>query len=145
MNENRSKILIVDDNLINLKLLEMWLKKGDYEVITAENGKIALERAVGDKPDIIISDILMPVMDGFQLCREIRLDRRIHSTPFIIHSASYLHKDDEKLAIDAGADLYIRKPIKRQKFLEIIERILVDYKGKRSKTANCDVAEEEIF
>lgn len=135
MNENRSKILIVDDNRINLKLLELWLKKGDHEVITAENGKIALERAVGEKPDIIISDILMPVMDGFQLCREVRLDRRIQFTPFIIYSASYLHKDDKKTAIDVGVDLYIRKPIKRQKFLEIIGRTLVEYKEKRSKTA----------
>lgn len=135
MNENRSKILIVDDNLTNLNLLKLWLNKGDHEVITAENGKIALERTVEEKPDIIISDILMPVMDGFQLCREVRLDRRIQSMPFIIYSASYLHKDDEKTAIDVGVDLYIRKPIKRQKFLEIIERILVEYKEKRSKTA----------
>jgi CheY-like chemotaxis protein len=115
-------------------LLEIWLKKGGYDVITAENGKIALEKAVEEKPDIIISDSLMPVMDGFQLCREVRLDRRIQFTPFIIYSASYLAKDDEKLSIDGGADLYILKPIKRQKFLEIIERTLAEYKGKRSKT-----------
>jgi len=116
-------------------LLELWLKKGDHEVITAENGKIALERAVEEKPDIIISDILMPVMDGFQFCREVRLDRKIQFTPFIIYSASYLNKDDKKTAIDVGVDLYIRKPIKSQKFLEIIERTLVEYKEKRSKTA----------
>jgi CheY-like chemotaxis protein len=134
MNETRSKILIVDDNRVSLKLLELWLKKGDHEVVTAENGKIALERAVEEKPDIIISDIHMPDMDGFQLCREVRLDQRIQFTPFIIYSASYLHKDDRKRAIDVGVDLYIRKPIKRQKFLEIIERILVEFKEKRSKS-----------
>ena len=135
MNENRTKILIVDDNLTNLKLLKLWLKKGEYEVITAENGKIALERTVEEKPDIIISDINMPVMDGFQLCREVKLDRRIQSTIFIIYSASYLHKDGEKTARDVGVDLYIHKPIKRQKFLEIIRRTLVEYREKGSKTS----------
>lgn len=133
MNENRSKILIVDDNLTNLKLLKLWLEKGDYEVITAKNGKIALERTIEEKPDIIISDVNMPVMDGFQLCREVKLDPRIQSTLFIIYSASYLHKDDEKTASDVGVDLYIRKPIERQKFMKIIERAFVEYKEKRSK------------
>ncbi len=133
MNENRSKILIVDDNLTNLKLLKLWLEKGDYEVITAKNGKIALERTIEEKPDIIISDVNMPVMDGFQLCREVKLDPRIQSTLFIIYSASYLHKDDEKTASDVGVDLYIRKPVERQKFMKIIERAFVEYKEKRSK------------
>ena len=104
------KILVVDDNAENLLLLELWLKKSGYEVVSTANGAEALEKLHTEEFSLIISDILMPVMDGFQLCKKVNSDDKLHSIPFVFYTATYTDKQDEELALKSGAARFIRKP-----------------------------------
>jgi response regulator RpfG family c-di-GMP phosphodiesterase len=118
-----SKLLIVDDNSQNLYLLQTLLEGHGYEVVSAVNGAEALEKARQNPPDIIVSDILMPVMDGFTLCHEWKNDDYLKNIPFVFYSAEYIDEDDEYLAFKEGADRFIRKPVEPDKFIRAIRDI----------------------
>jgi signal transduction histidine kinase len=104
------KVLIVDDNPTNRKLLRVNLEGEGIETFEAEDGIEALLKLETEKADAIISDILMPRMDGYRLCQEVRKCTRLAGTPFIFYTSTYTSLDDEKMAIDCGADRYIKKP-----------------------------------
>jgi PAS domain S-box-containing protein len=123
------KILIVDDIELNLELLEAWLEGNGYEVISAMNGVEALEILKTDSVDMIISDILMPKMDGYRLCRECKQSDALRKIPFIFYTATYTDKQDEEFALSLGADRFIVKPAESKLFMEIIESILREYKN----------------
>jgi two-component system, cell cycle sensor histidine kinase and response regulator CckA len=116
--------LIVDDKEEGLYLLECLLSSNGYRVITASNGQEALDRAGKILPDLIISDILMPVMDGFMLCRRWKQDERFRSIPFIFYTATYTDARDEEFALNLGADLFLVKPKDPEVFMQIIEDFL---------------------
>ena len=116
-------ILIVDDDKVSRILLETMLKGSGCGVISAVNGKDALEKALLNKPDMIISDILMPEMDGFQLCREVKTNKKLKEIPFIFYTASYTDKKDEEFALSLGAEKIIVKPQEPDVFIEIIASI----------------------
>jgi len=118
------KILIVDDKKENLYLLERIIKKMGYEVVMAENGKQALEKLNSDNIKIVISDILMPVMDGFQLCKAVKSNKKFKDLLFVFYTATYIEKEDEEFALDLGADKFIRKPLKPEKFIETIKNLI---------------------
>jgi PAS domain S-box-containing protein len=118
------KILIVDDQEENLYLLNTLLNGFGCQVVSARNGKDALEKLQGEDFQIIISDILMPVMDGFQLCRAVKGDEKFKHIPFLFYTASYSEKEDEDLALKMGADKFIRKPMEPEKFVEIINQLM---------------------
>ena len=115
------KILIVDDIQENRRLLRKTLEWHGHTVEEAGNGAEALEVARKEMPDMIISDVLMPVMDGFQLCRNVKKDKKLKGIPVIFHSSTYSDKESEKLALDLGAAAYIVKPIEPDKFIRMIE------------------------
>ncbi len=125
------KVLIVDDNKDNLYLLETMLKGSGYEVVPATNGTEALEKLRTDDFDMVIADILMPVMDGFQLCRECKKDDKLKHIPFIFYTATYVDEKDEEFALALGADRFIRKPIDPDEFMSIIRSIIKDAETKR--------------
>lgn len=118
------KCLIVDDQEENRYLLQSLLEGAGYDVAQAKNGKEGME-VLGDEPvDAVISDILMPVMDGYQFCREVRSTPATACLPFIFYTATYVDQKDEEFAYKLGADAFIRKPIDPRKFLGTIEKIL---------------------
>ncbi|MBU1101780.1 MAG: PAS domain S-box protein [Bacteroidetes bacterium] len=120
------KILIADDKQENLYYLETLLKGGGYQTISARNGAEALELARKEKPDLIITDILMPVMDGYSLCRECKKDTELKKVPIIFYTATYTDPKDEEFAHNLGADRFILKPQEPDDFLEIIKLLFAE-------------------
>jgi signal transduction histidine kinase len=117
-------ILIADDNSQNLYLLESLLKGNGYEVTSARNGAEALELARQSRPDLIITDIFMPVMDGFALCREWKGDERLKDIPFIFYTATYTDPKDEQFALSLGAERFIVKPQEPDALIEVVRQVL---------------------
>ncbi|NLD57098.1 MAG: hybrid sensor histidine kinase/response regulator [Methanomicrobiales archaeon] len=119
-----ARILIADDNPQNLYMVESLLKNNGFEVVMAVNGAEALDEAVKNPPDLIISDILMPVMDGFELCRRWKADDRLCGIPFIFYTATYTDPRDELFAKKLGADRFIIKPKKPDILMREIREVL---------------------
>jgi pilus assembly protein CpaE len=103
------KILIVDDDADSLKLIAIMLQKQGYEVLAASSGHQALTRAVNDAPDLIILDIMMPDMNGYEVCRRLRSNPDTQPIPIIMFTAKTLI-DDKVAGFEAGADDYLTKP-----------------------------------
>jgi len=104
------RVLAVDDNRTNLHILSVFLKKLGHEVILAENGQDALERFADQKPDIILLDIMMPILDGFEVARRIKAECADYWVPIIFLSA--LNRDENLVeGLEAGGDDYLTKPI----------------------------------
>jgi DNA-binding response OmpR family regulator len=106
--DNKITILVVEDNLDVLKYIR-GLLENDYRILEAFNGKEGKDSSIKYMPDLIISDIMMPVMDGFQLCKELRADKRISHIPVILLTALATNKDKID-GYEFGADDYIMKP-----------------------------------
>jgi PAS domain S-box-containing protein len=139
-------VLIVDDKKENLYLLETLLNGSGYEVVSARNGAEALERLRAQTFDMIISDILMPVMDGFQLCREIKKDDTLKEVPFVFYTATYTDEKDEELALKLGADKHIRKPVEPDEFIKIIQGVIRDVREGKIRPKKPALEEEkEVF
>ena len=117
-------ILIVDDNSTNLYVLKSLLESEGMETITAKNGKEALAKARSHPPDLIVSDILMPVMDGYTLCRHWKSDDQLKHIPFIFYTATYTEAKDEKFALSLGADLFIVKPQEPEVLINMLSKFL---------------------
>jgi len=117
-------ILIADDIPANLYLLESILKGNGFVVVSAKNGAEALAAAKKAPPDLIVTDILMPVMDGFELCRQWKADERLKTIPFIIYTATYTDSKDERFALRLGADRFIVKPRKPDLLVKEIREVL---------------------
>jgi two-component system, cell cycle sensor histidine kinase and response regulator CckA len=125
-------ILNVDDHADNLYLLKSLLSPQGHVILDASNGKEALDIIKHTKIDVIISDILMPVMDGFSLCREIRNHPQYNHIPFIIYTATYTGEQDAVLAKTVGADEFIVKPCEPEEFLDRISKVTVRSKSSQA-------------
>jgi len=119
-----NKILIVEDDNDSRVLLERLLRARGYSVDTAVNGIQALENARKSRPDIIVSDILMPEMDGFELCRRVKQDKHLRTVPFIFYTATYIDPQDEKLAMSLGASRFVVKPLDPDEFVALIKSVI---------------------
>ena len=104
------KVLIVDDIPSNQNLLRAVLEAENHQVLEAADGLEALEILGREKVDVVISDILMPRMDGYRLCYEVRARKQFSGLPFIFYTATYTSASDEKLALDMGGDKFLIKP-----------------------------------
>jgi len=124
-----SKILIADDESNILMLLGVMLKEIDAEVITAEDGEIAIQKAKEHQPDLIITDVVMPKKNGFEVCRTIRNTPEIENTPIIILSA--LGDEYNKITgFEEGADDYVIKPFNVEELKNKAKLLLVKYQSK---------------
>jgi signal transduction histidine kinase/DNA-binding response OmpR family regulator len=118
------RILIVDDREDNCYLLETLLKSNGFEVECARNGAEALAKARQTPPQLIISDLLMPVMDGYSLLRQWKADARLKAIPFIVYTATYTDPKEEQLALNLGANAFILKPAEPADFITRINEII---------------------
>ncbi len=118
------KILVCDDEPYILMALTDAVEMEGYECVTAVNGKEALQKARETLPDLIMLDIMMPFMDGFEVCRELKADAATRDIPVIMLTAKSQQVDIQK-GKDAGADDYITKPFRpstlRKKFNEVLD------------------------
>ena len=118
------RVLIVDDREDNRYLLCKMLQGNGFEVEEAVHGAQALELARANVPDLVISDLLMPVMDGYTLLRQWKADEALQGKPFMVYTATYTEPKDEKLALDMGADDFIVKPAEPEFFMQRVNEVL---------------------
>ncbi len=116
-----TRVLIADDNHDNLYLLKVILEGHGFEVDQASNGAEALRVALQRPPGLIIADLLMPVMDGYSLLRRWQANESLRPIPFIVYTATYTDPQDEKLALEMGADAFLVKPAEPDKILGCIK------------------------
>lgn len=119
-----TRALIVDDRSDNRYLLRTLLAGHGFEVTEAANGAEALTAVRGQPPDLVISDLLMPEMDGYTLLRHWKADPALAKVPFIVYTATYTEPRDEKLALDLGADAFILKPAEPEPFMLRVNAVL---------------------
>src|SRR5688572_16069184 len=106
---DKKTILTVDDNERSLKLLQAIYEAEGYDVATARDGLEAIDVLTRQKVDLIVTDVLMPNMDGYYLCYKIRTYEKFKNIPIIIYTATYTSVSEEKIAKEMGADMFIRK------------------------------------
>ncbi|MBX7225327.1 MAG: response regulator transcription factor [Chitinophagales bacterium] len=137
------RILIVDDEPDILEFLSYNLEKEGFTVFTAENGKVGIEIAKKESPDIILLDVMMPEMDGIEACRHLRELPQFENT--IIAFLTARTEDYSQIAgFETGADDYIGKPIKPRVLASRLKALLRRYDSKENKQANLKVGELEI-
>jgi CheY-like chemotaxis protein len=117
------KILLVEDNEMNRDMLSRRLVRGGYEVIIAEDGARGIAMATSDSPDLILMDMSLPVIDGWEATRRIKATPELRKIPIIALTAHAMATDRDK-AVGAGCDDYDTKPIELQRLLGKIETLL---------------------
>ena len=120
---SKGRILVVDDEIYIVHILDFSLGMEGYEVLTALDGEQALERLKSERPDLIVLDIMMPKVDGYEVCRTIKSNPETQHIPVILLSAKGRNVD-QKMGFDVGADDYITKPFSPRKLVERINALL---------------------
>lgn len=123
MNGKKKKILFIEDEPDQIKMISLRLEKNGYEVISSLDGAEGLRMAVREKPDLILLDVIMPGMDGFEVCRQLRKDPVTRHIPIISTTAAGMD-DVEHQCLTAGADDCVRKPYESSDLLVKIRRLL---------------------
>lgn len=119
----KGKILVVDDEVYIVHILDFSLGMEGYEVVTALDGEQAIEKANAEHPDLIVLDIMMPKLDGYETCKRLKADDATRNIPVILLSAKG-RNIDQKIGFEVGADDYITKPFSPRKLVERINAIL---------------------
>ena len=120
----KSKILIIDDDRVTLTMLEMILSRHGYQVLSAKDGAEGLELITKEKPDAVISDMLIPKIHGLELCTKIRQDPQLKDIKVILMTAVYKGVAFQFEAKDSGADHFIEKPIDTNELLDKLDKLL---------------------
>ncbi len=119
----RARILYIEDNEQNLYLVAFILEKRGYEVLQARDGFEGIEMALREKPDLILLDFELPVMDGYEVLQRLRAEAETREVP-IIALTSYAMAGDRERFLEAGCTGYIEKPIDTERFLPLVEQYL---------------------
>lgn len=139
------KVLAVDDRQEDLYLLNKMLEGKGYEVVSAKNGKEAFEKIKSARPDIVISDILMPEVDGYQLLKNIKADENLSDIPFVFYTATYTSKKDEDFAYSIGASRFIVKPQEPETFMDILDKTIHDHEGGIITHSEAQINDEAVY
>jgi len=118
-----SKILLVEDNEMNRDMLSRRLARKEFEVVIATDGRQGIDMATSESPDLILMDLSLPVIDGWEATRQIKADPVTQQIPVIALTAHAMEGDEQK-ALEAGCDDYDTKPINLNRLLEKIEKFL---------------------
>jgi DNA-binding response OmpR family regulator len=119
----KKRILLVDDEAELVELVKMRLEANGYDILTAYDGKEALDVAKKEMPDLIILDLMLPQIDGYKVCRMLKFDEKYKKIPIIIFTARALDTD-KKVGMEVGADDYIVKPFEPELLLMKIKDLL---------------------
>lgn len=138
---NRVKILIVEDSPTQAEQLRYILEQHEYDISVAQNGVEALVHIKKHKPMIVISDIMMPEMDGYQLCQQIKADENFKDIPVILLT-SLSDPIDVIRGLECGADNFITKPYNEQFLLSRVRHVLINKELRRSGSAEMGI---EVF
>lgn len=120
------RVFIVDDDDVTLSLIEAVLTKNGFDVTTSTDSTSALKAIEESRPDVVISDLMMPDVDGFSLCQDVRANKALNGIKFIVVSAK-AYASDEARALEMGADGFLRKPINPETFADRLRRIVDDH------------------
>jgi CheY-like chemotaxis protein len=124
MNIPYGPILVVEDIPNVLELLDVTLRFKGYPVVCAKNGEEALAQVAKERPALVITDILMPIMDGYTLVQKLRTDPLTRNIPIIFLSATYVTPEDKSFALSLGAVRFVEKPIDTEEFLLSVAEVL---------------------
>lgn len=140
-----TRFLIVDDDEMSLRMLQVLLENFGYQVTTAQNGVQALHAARHNPPDIIVTDILMPEMDGFTLCREWKQDKALKDIPLVFYTATFTDEANEEFALSLGAERFIIKTIEPVELIEILRGVIQGQEeGEGETSESVSLAEEYL-
>lgn len=128
------KILIIEDDTITAQLLALALRRKGYEVLQAENGPDGLQVTQDQIPDLILLDLMLPGMDGFEFLNQLRQMKNTASIPVVVVSAKSQPTDRER-ASDLGIKGYLTKPYRMQQLIDLVKEILSDVGSTRSETS----------
>lgn len=117
------KILVVDDSSLVRDMHSFMLRSGGFDVDTAENGHVAFEKILQNQYDVLVTDINMPVLDGFALCKDVRANDKTKDLPIILISTR-AEAEDKMKGFSAGANLYIVKPVKAEELIESVSTFI---------------------
>ncbi len=118
-----ARILIIDDDLTVIKLAGSILSSGGYDVISSTDAPVGLEMAMKEKVDLIVLDVMIPVINGFNICRLLKSQEKFKKIPIILLT-SRAEDEDRKIGLEVGADEYIAKPLNREHFLKTVGELL---------------------
>ena len=122
-------VLVVDDEPDIVKLVVKILEQRGHRVSTARDGDEALERVPRDRPDVVVIDLNLPRIDGFEVCRRLKSDEATRSIPVVMMTAAYPTLDDAVKGLGLGADEYVVKPFLREVLIHNVERLLESKRG----------------
>ncbi|MBI2290565.1 MAG: response regulator [Betaproteobacteria bacterium] len=138
-------ILVVDDHRTNRFLLQEILKGQGYRVATAGNGAEALQKARQSPPDLVVTDILMPVMDGFSLCWEWKRDERLKRIPLICYTGTYTDDRNRQFALELGAERFIINTGNPEDLIKVIREVLETRQRGGPMAVPLHVAENTVY
>ncbi|MEM6282162.1 MAG: response regulator [Chloroflexota bacterium] len=121
-----SKVLYIEDNPHNMRLVRKMLKMGGYDVVEAMTGKAGIEMAAQERPNLILLDINLPDMDGIEVCQRLRGSEETSWIPVVALTANAMHGDRERF-LESGMDGYLPKPITRNELLTTVSQFLASY------------------
>src|SRR5512136_457295 len=128
------KIIVVDDDIDTLRLVGLMLQRQGYQIVAANNGHQALTMSQAEKPDIILLDVMMPDMDGYEVCRRLRANTTTATIPIIMFTAKS-QVDDKVTGFEAGADDYLTKPTQPRELFAHIKAVLARSSSSKSRPA----------